>query len=76
MGTALSTDLPTVEEGFDKTDEGEGKSEEGNATPIYALRARSVTPSVLQRIHPIQGHLGDQPEEKEKEKEKELVSIN
>jgi len=22
MGTALSTDLPTVEEGFDKTDEG------------------------------------------------------
>ena len=64
MGTALSTDLATVEEGLDKTEEGIG-------TPIHSLRARSVTPSVLQRNSPIHGHLEDQTKEKEKEKEKE-----
>ena len=60
-GTALSMDLPTVEEGLDKTEE-----EEEIGTPIYALRSRCVTPLVLQRNSPIQGYSGNQTVEKEK----------
>ncbi len=60
MGTALSMDLPTVDEGLDKI-------EEDSETPIYSLRSRSVVPPVLRRNSPIQGYSGDQTVEKEKE---------
>ena len=56
----MSMDLPTVEEGLDKTEEEIG-------TPIHSLRSRCVTPSVIQRNNPIQGLSGDQIMEKEKE---------
>jgi hypothetical protein len=78
IGTALSSDLPTVEEGeggLDMTTEDDHDHDlgHGHGTPIHALRARSITPYVLQRNDPIQGYLGDQQTE-EKENENELVS--